>query len=526
MRRPGLPKTLMMRILSGSALSALLAAAALAVLLASLLSLRSSIDQEAHAKDTVAAALMFESRVTEFDSALHAYLLTTNRVFLTSLEQSRDALEPAHRQLAGLVTDDPKQRTRVAVVWSLVGSYLQDYAAPLITIARLDPAAARGSVAANEAKRRSDAIDMAFGGVIGLEQSRALTRREAVRHDTTRAIGAALAAAIVAVLLIFGFGAWVARHVTLRLAQASAAAAEVARGELTTRLDEGGAAELAELAAAFNTMAGSLEVGRRELLAQNALLQHSEQQKSELITMVSHELRTPLTSLLGFTNLLLTRQLDEADRRHYLEIVHRESRRLASIVDTFLDLRSIEEGRLELRREAVDLSVLARDHARFLLAHAQDHSLALDVPPEEALVDGDRDRLSQVIGNLVSNAVKYSPAGGPVEVVVLDAADKVRLEVTDHGLGIPTEDQPRVFTKFFRGRATDSGISGTGLGLAVAREIVEAHGGSIGFVSSSGHGSTFWLELPKFHENGATAGDPAHGRAIHVANEQPPVTAG
>jgi signal transduction histidine kinase len=498
MTQPPWPRTLLGRILSGSVLSALVAGAALAVLLVSLLSLRRSIDHEAHSKDTVTAALMLQSKVTDFESALHAYLLTTNRGFLASLEQVRHTLGPAHRQLATLVAGDRLQRQRVADVWSVVTAYLQDYATPLVTIARLDPAAVRGSVAADEAKRRSDAIASGFASVIGLEQARAASRHRAVQADTRRAIGAAIAAAVVAVLLIFALGVWAARHIRVRLARASAAASEIATGELSTRLEEGGTAELDQLAKAFNGMARALELGRRELLAQNTRLQASEQQKSELITMVSHELRTPLTSLLGFTNLLLTRRFEEADRRHYLEIVHRESRRLASIVDTFLDLRSIEEGRLDLKKEPLDLSSLARDNARFLLAHAPDHSLALELPEEAAVVDADRDRLSQVIGNLISNAVKYSPEGGPVEVVVLDDDDRVRLEVTDHGLGIPIEDQPRVFTKFFRGRAVESGISGTGLGLAVAREIVDAHGGTIGFVSASGRGSTFWLELPRY----------------------------
>ena len=505
------PQTLLGRILSGSVLSALVAGVALAVLLVSLLSLRRSIDQEAHSKDTVAAALVLESKVTDYESALHAYLLTTNREFLTSLQQARRALGPAHRRLATLVADDHAQRRRVADVWAVVGSYVQDYATPLVTIARLDPAAARGSVAADEAKRRSDSISNGFDRVIGLEQARAASRHRTVQADTNRAFGAAIAAAVVAVLLIFGLGIWAARHIKARLARASAAASEIATGELATRLEEGGAAELDQLAKAFNGMARALELGRRELLAQNTRLQESEQQKSELITMVSHELRTPLTSLLGFTNLLLTRRFEETDRKHYLEIVHRESRRLASIVDTFLDLRSIEEGRLELKKEPLDLSQLARDNARFLLAHAPEHSLALELPEEPAVVEADRDRLSQVIGNLISNAVKYSPEGGPVEVVVLDGDDRVRLEVTDHGLGIPIEDQARVFTKFFRGRAVESGISGTGLGLAVAREIVEAHSGTIGFVSATGRGSTFWIELPRHHavgHDGPAADDP------------------
>jgi signal transduction histidine kinase len=491
-----LPRTLVGRIVGGSLVAAAVASVALVVLVVSLLGLRHSIGEETHSNDTVNAALVLEGRVSTYESALHAYLLTTNRGFLVSLEQARRLLAPAHALLDALVAGDPEERVRVAGTWAEVQSYLRDYADPLVTIARIDPDAARSSVAASEAKRRSDAIDSGFSGVIGLERARASARSDSVRTDTTRAIVAAVAAAVLAVLLIVALGRWVARHVGGRLARATAAASAIATGELTVRLPEGGASELAELSRAFNGMARSLEQGRRELVAQNERLVESEQQKSELITMVSHELRTPLTSLLGFTNLLLARRFDESDQRRYLEIVHRESRRLAAIVETFLDLRSIEEGRLELQRQAFDLAQLAREQAGFLLAHAPDHTLGLDLPAQEALVLADRDRLSQVVANLISNAVKYSPAGGSVEVVVIAADDRVRLEVTDHGLGIATEDQPRVFTKFFRGQAAGHGIPGTGLGLAVAREIMEAHEGTIGFVSAPGGGSTFWIELP------------------------------
>jgi signal transduction histidine kinase len=492
-----LPNTLVARIVGGAVLAAVLAAGALALLLLSLLDLRSSIDHEAQSKDTVAAALVFQSQVNAYESALNAYLLTNNRSFLATLQATRDLLGPEHRQLSQLVAHDPQARNRVSAAWSNVQSYIQDYAVPLVGIAAIDAAAARGSVSKSEARRYSDQIRHAFNSVIALEQARALRRRNSVQSGTRRAIAAALVAAVLAVLLIVALGVWVARHVSARLARASAAATEIATGDLAVRLDEQGPAEISELARAFNGMARSLEQGRHELLAQNAQLVESERQKSELITMVSHELRTPLTSLLGFTNLLLTRHFEEEDRRHYLEIIHRESRRLSAIVETFLDLRSIERGRLELDRPPVDLAGLARDQATFLLSHTPDHSLALRLPDEPALVAADEDRLSQVVANLISNAVKYSPEGGPVELVVLEVEGRVRLEVTDHGLGIPIEDQPRVFTKFFRGRATDSGIPGTGLGLAVSREIVEAHDGSIGFVSASGRGSTFWLELPR-----------------------------
>jgi signal transduction histidine kinase len=130
------------------------------------------------------------------------------------------------------------------------------------------------------------------------------------------------------------------------------------------------------------------------------------------------------------------------------------------------------------------------------LAQDDDHALVLDVPDRPIWIEGDRDRLSQVVGNLVANAVKYSPGGGEIAVRAGESEGRALLEVTDHGLGIPLEDQALIFTKFYRGRAAASGIPGTGLGLAIARELVHAHGGEIEFESELGRGTTFRVELP------------------------------
>jgi signal transduction histidine kinase len=261
-------------------------------------------------------------------------------------------------------------------------------------------------------------------------------------------------------------------------------------------LPRGGTGEVGELTRSFNEMAERLEQGRAELEEQNAKLRESERMMSELVSIVSHELRTPLTSVLGFTSLLLRRDHDESSRRHYLGIVDAEGRRLAGLLDDFLDVQRIEDGRLELARERLDMAKLLREQAQLFVGHSERHRVRVDVAEAPLPVNGDRDRLAQVLGNLLSNAIKYSPDGGVVEVSGERDGAAVRVAVRDEGVGVPQDQQSRLFTKFFRGDAAASGIPGTGLGLAVAREIVEAHGGRIGFTSATGKGSTFWLELP------------------------------
>jgi signal transduction histidine kinase len=174
----------------------------------------------------------------------------------------------------------------------------------------------------------------------------------------------------------------------------------------------------------------------------------------------------------------------------------RQARRLAALLEDFLDVQRIEHEGLELAtKESISLR-FGDEQAELYAEHSPKHTVEVDHEERPLSVRGDPDRLAQVVGNLLSNAIKYSPDGGTVQLAAERSGSGVRVIVRDEGLGIPEDQQERIFTKFFRGDAGATGITGTGLGLAVSREIVGA-AAATSLRQRSSTGSTFWVELPE-----------------------------
>ena len=219
--------------------------------------------------------------------------------------------------------------------------------------------------------------------------------------------------------------------------------------------------------------------------------------KSEFVSTVSHELRTPLASVLGFTELMLNRELKPEKQKKYLTTIYQEANRLTGLINDFLDVQRMESGSQTYTKKYKDVREIIQQIVDTYEVNLLDHEIQLLVETANTVVFADTDKLQQVFTNLISNAIKYSPKGGTIKIRLFEENACLRISFKDEGLGIPPEGLDKVFSKFYRVDNSDRRkIGGTGLGLSIVKEIVKAHQGDIQVESVLGEGSTFVVSFP------------------------------
>jgi signal transduction histidine kinase len=305
--------------------------------------------------------------------------------------------------------------------------------------------------------------------------------------------------ALATVLLLFAggiamcLGYFLTTALTDDIVTLNRAARQISQGNLNVRVPVTGHNEMAELAATFNGMAAQLEAAARKQRELDTL-------RRDLVAWVGHDLRTPLTSIRVMVEALADGVVEEpATVQRYLQTTQRHIRSLSALIDDLFEMAQLDAGGLPLEKCPSSISDLISDTLETFsaLAARQDLKLEGSVEPGIDPVSMDTQKIGRVLANLVSNAVRHTPAGGVVEIRAFAAGEAVQVEVRDTGEGIRPEDMPHVFEQFYRGeksRSRDTG--GSGLGLAIAKGIVEAHGGRIGVESTPGQGTRFYFTLP------------------------------
>jgi len=293
-------------------------------------------------------------------------------------------------------------------------------------------------------------------------------------------------AGAVALVLSVLLALLISRSVGAPLRRVASAAESIARGEMGTRAPVSGPTEVRGLARSFNTMADQVEAVQRS--------------QRDFVANVSHELKTPLTSIQGFSQALLdgTARTPEATA-HAARVIHEEAERMHRSVDQLLALARFDAGQMVMARDPVELGSLLRGCVEKLSpqAHVAEVTVKLDAP-EKLLITGDGDRLAQVFANLLDNGVAHTPAGGKVTVAArrVNGEQAAEVTITDTGKGIPADPLPRIFERFYQVDKSRGRSRGAGLGLAITKEIVEAHGGTITVESVVGLGTKFTVRLP------------------------------
>lgn len=248
-------------------------------------------------------------------------------------------------------------------------------------------------------------------------------------------------------------------------------------------------------------------VGRLWVVSDVTREREADRLKNEFISVVSHELRTPLTSILGYTELLLAREFAPDERREFVKTVYDEANHLSQLVEDMLGISRLEAGKVQLNQWVVSLRQLITELTAHLNTHLSTrHRMVIQIPAQLPPVYVDRDKVKQILFNLLTNAAKYSPRGGEIALVVEETAELpadhpagrfLRIAVRDQGIGIAPEDMPRIWERFYRvDNSNTRRIGGTGLGLSIAKALVELHGGRIWVESVPGKGSVFFFTVP------------------------------
>lgn len=281
---------------------------------------------------------------------------------------------------------------------------------------------------------------------------------------------------------------------TRRLRRVTTGVQRFHQGDWQHRIDAGPSDEIGELGVAFNQMADAIAANIERL-------RHADHLRRELVANVSHDLRSPLTSVQGYIETILRKDqsLNPEQRRRYLETVAQNIRFLAQLVNELFELSVLETRQTLPRPEAFSLEELVQDVALQYEPQARQRNIELTTSPPAALapVWGDISMIERTLSNLIDNALRFTPPGGCIRIALEAAGDQVRVRVEDTGYGIPPEELPHIFDRFYRApKGPSSSNQGTGLGLAISRKIVEAHGGHLEASSAVNEGTTFEFCLP------------------------------
>lgn len=422
--------------------------------------------------------------------AVREYVNTGDELRLGPFTQSRDQIVLIAAQLSGDL--DPELETQIDEYLAEIEEYLNDHGEVAVTLKlRGEDSRAKEMAAGQQAVAKVGEISKDGRKL----QDDLLSLREdasdALRTRQIVNIGLIVAAGLLILATSLGVMLWLRREMLQPLEELAEASRRLGHGDLTARVTPSGVDEILLASSAFNQMADEVQQHVQQLHELSAA-------RTRFVSSVSHELRTPITSLRGYLELLAGGEAGDLteEQLKYVRIAERNARTLDELINDLLTLSRVQSGKISLKPEPVDIRLLLRELKAEMLPMASEKNVDLVlVDTGDLVVSGESLRLKQAFGNLIGNAVKYSPSGQAVVVRAFRVNRQVVISVVDWGPGVPKDELPQLAEPFFRASTTER-IPGTGLGLPIAKQMIELHGGRLAVESEPGSGSTFTVYLP------------------------------
>lgn len=438
-------------------------------------------------------ALYIRGIQSEFERsrlAVREYVNTGDELRLGPYSQSREQIQ----SIASLISKDldPELKREIAQYLAEVKQFLKDHGSVAVTLTiRGKTKEARELVTGQATVADLRTINEDARRVQGELENLRDNASDALRTRQIVNIGLIIAAGLLILATSLGVMLWLRREMLQPLEELADASRRLGHGDLTARVTPSGVDEILLASSAFNQMADEVEQHVQQLHELSAA-------RTRFVSSVSHELRTPITSLRGYLEMLAGGEVGELteDQLKYIQIAERNARTLDELINDLLTLSRVQSGKITLRPEPVDIRQLLRELKAEMMPVATEKKVDLVlVDTGDLIVSGEALRLKQAFGNLVGNAVKYSPSGQAVVVRAFRVNRQAVISVVDWGPGVPKDELPQLAEPFFRASTTER-VPGTGLGLPIAKQMIELHGGRLAVESEPGSGSTFTVYLP------------------------------
>lgn len=495
MLRRSLRTQITTKVVALSAAAALLLGAALVTLIVAVTAQRDAARVAFGSQQALSLANQLEKSLLSIESGLNRYVATRQPRYLGTVRRELAAYPAATARLARLVSDDPGQQRRVAVLSEAIRDYEEFWARPLIEIVRDDGfEAARSQVETNGGRARLDQVRAQFASLFERERAVIRAREQAAERGSSRAIALGIGGLVLVFMVALGLTLYLRRSVLRPVRTVAEATGRLAAGDLSTRVPAQREDELGELARGFNSMADSLERGREQLEHTNAELTRSNAELEQFASVTSHDLQAPLTTISMYAELLERRRREQADGDlDLLDGIRGATQQARALIRDLLEYSRAGRGHLHVEDVSAALVV---EQALEQLAGAIEESGARVTVAELPVVRADRTNLCRVFQNLIGNALKFT--GDTTAHVSIEAERDNgywRFSVRDNGIGMNPDHALRIFEPFQRLHGEED-YPGTGIGLAVCERIIDQLGGRIWVSSRPGHGSVFSFTLP------------------------------